>query len=510
VALFGLLEPSSMVANTVRNVSEQLNSSIAIRADIAEALNDVDRIDVSEFVDLEASNIKQVKKKVRPAFERSARNFMDDEPEIVFVAEYIVEGELLGSLLVWEKYRDATHYEIFKRNLFSQDPSFDRILFLDKTSLEEERKRLIPYIREDLGFEDINEEDFLIFFDHRVKEDRIYEYKIKATRVPTRPADVDYDLAMESQDLLTSITISDTSTASMFDFAGSTLQSEDLAWVFALLNENIKFFGRMGAERSLPEMMVKLGADSGSGEIDVLIPRNMEDLLSIVSESVALFGVREAFGHIADVMGGITKEFRCSLIDAIDETRNVFSYDRFRMVITHQLPVFQLLLDLSESESVRDKKALSQLPVSLPTNTGSEVVNSLDGLSKVFKFVNDSLLVALYSQDQENFEKIREIIEEIAASQDLDTDPVDEASDEIREEESDVAETVTVSVDSAEGTTTASAPAQVPASYLGVSDGSTSAPTAPSTNTATASGAASGGAAAPTARSFGTPLIMVR
>jgi hypothetical protein len=496
MTIFSSLSANSIIGKVVQSaeVAVRDNFENLLRERIDE--EDVDRIDVSEFLGLEASNIKQVRKRIRHGFERRAKNFMNDEPEIVFVAEYIVEGEFLGALLVWEKYFDATHYEIFKRNVFSQDPEFDRILFLDKANLEEERARLIPYIKEDLGFEDINEEDFLIFFDHRAKEDRIYEYKVKATRVPIDAKDVDYDLAMESQDLLTTITISDTSTAGMFDFAGATLGSEDLAWVFALLNENVKFFGRQSSDKSLPEMMASLGGASESGEYNLLVPRNMGDLLSIISESVALFGIRKAFGHIADVMGGLTKEFRCTLVDALDETRNVFSYDRFRTVITHQLPVFQLLLNLSESGSKRDKRALSQLPITLPSNTGSEEINSLDGLSKVFKFVNDSLLVALYSQDEENFAKIKQIIEDIAVSQGLETDPVDDAVGEIRDEEADEASTTTVSVDAAEGSVGSSDSEQSSVDYLGVSDGSTAPPPSAASNTAQASSTSDRGAAA--------------
>lgn len=397
---------------------------------------DAERIDVAEFLDFEISNIQEAEKITRPNFERHAKNFIGGEPEVIFVSEYIVEDQFAGSLLVWEKYLDATHYEIFKRNIFSQNSEFERILFLDKASLEEEKNRLVTYVRDILGFSELDENEIMIFLDHRVKEDRIYEYKVRATRIPQQPSDIDYDLALESKDLLTPIPLTDTSTVTLSDFAGVTLGSEDMSWILSLVNENVRHFGRGAVEKSLVEL-IQQKQEPIDGEFPLVMPKNIGDLLKIISESIALFGVRESFGHVVDVMGGLTKEFRCAFIDAIDETRDVFSYDRFKLVISAQLPVFELLLNLSESASRRDKRALSSLSIVIPTNKGSEALTSVDGLSKIFKFVNDSLIAVLYSQDKETFTKLQEIIEAIRIDQGLEEEPVEEATREILQEEED-------------------------------------------------------------------------
>lgn len=493
---FSFLNSTIDLAKVVQKVQTSIHEAAQAKQPVVQGIRNaqaveaskirgVERTDVTEFIDLGVSSVEQAEKRTSPAFERAAKNFVNDEPELIFVAEYVVEDESVGSLLVWERYRDATHYEVFKKNLFSQSARYERILFLDNTSLDEEKERLLPYIKDTLGFTDMDEENIFIFLDHKVKDDRIYEYKVKATRVPQKVSEIDFDLCLESQGLMTNIPMNETSTNTVFGFAGKTLQSEGLAWVIALLNEDASFFGKFAATNSLSSVISKSAAirDESlfiSGSFPILVPRNMQDLLILISESINLFGIRETFGHMVDVIGGLSKEFRCSFIDAFDETRNVFSYDRFKRVIIHQLPVFQLLLNLSESKSTKDRKALSQLAITLPKNKGSETITSVDGLSKVMKFVNDVLIIVLYSQD--NFDKIKEIIGEIAITQELEVDPLEDATDEVREEEADEVNTSETGGPKSRGDTTsvsvAAAPENTPANSLGVSSGTTAGPKA--------------------------------
>lgn len=413
--------------------SMRISAAAGTVAAEAERLLDQDpRADVSEFLDVERSDIVGVKKVVRPHFEDLGKQIMNSEPEIIFVSEYIVNDEFAGALLVWEKSVTISHYEVFKRNLFSQRPKFERILFLSSRFISEETKELFPYVRDVLGFSELREEDIMIFLDHKVKKDRIYEYKIQATRVPAQPQDVDYDLALESRNLTTSIGLPVSSSSNLFEFSGATLGSEDLAWVLSLMNEEIRFFGRSPSESPLSALLSE--TREFNNEYKLEMPKDIGHLTKAISESISLFGVRESFAHIADVLGGLSKEFKCAFVDAIDETRDVFSYDRFKIVIASQLPVFNLLLSLSESPSLKDKLSLSQLSIIMPTNKGSEELTSIDGLSKVFKFVNDSLIATLYSQDKLTFKKLQKIVLEIEAERAAEEDPIEIATQEVAQE----------------------------------------------------------------------------
>src|SRR3990167_8045388 len=116
----------------------------------------------------------------------SSGNFVDLEPKILFITEYIVSDEYVGLLIVWEKYFNATHYEVFKRNVFGFKSNFERILFLDSNSLSEERAHYMDYINNVLGFSSVSESDVYVVLDTFVKQDRIYEYKSVQNNINVR------------------------------------------------------------------------------------------------------------------------------------------------------------------------------------------------------------------------------------------------------------------------------------------------------------------------------------
>src|SRR5690606_6210180 len=110
----------------------------------------------------------------------------------------------------------------------NKEEDFERILFLDRLSLQEETKEYIPYVRDILGFKDINFDDVFIIMDPFVKVDRIYEYNIAAARVPSNAMQIDYDLILETKGLLNSTTLSSFSNATLFSWAGTLLGSKQL------------------------------------------------------------------------------------------------------------------------------------------------------------------------------------------------------------------------------------------------------------------------------------------
>ena len=139
------------------------------------------------------SSVKPSEKKIiNENFEKIAKKFVGGNPDILFIADYIVENELLGSLLVIDRYFDATHYEFYKRNVFNKESKFERILFLDFENLEQETSKYMSYINDVLGFKELQKSQIFVIFDHLVKKDRIYEYNVKAARVPKNVSEVDY------------------------------------------------------------------------------------------------------------------------------------------------------------------------------------------------------------------------------------------------------------------------------------------------------------------------------
>lgn len=146
-----------------------------------------------------------VTKAVLADFEKTAQNFSQTSPQILNLIEYVVDGVFVGVLIVWKKFLNSTHYELFKKNLFREYANYERILFLDTVSLTAETDRFYQYVK-DLGFV-LNKSDIYIVLDTLVKDDRIYEYKIKANYLPSKVTEIDYDFILESKNLLQKVSV---------------------------------------------------------------------------------------------------------------------------------------------------------------------------------------------------------------------------------------------------------------------------------------------------------------
>lgn len=362
---------------------------------------------VDKFEIFETQGLEGLEKKVDEVFERRSREYINSAPEILFVAEYRLEDQLVGALLCFKKFRHSTHYEVFKKNLFKPNSKFQRILFLHRKDLKEETENFVPYIRDVLGFTDINFDDVYIILDTQIKNDRIYEYKVSAAKVPSLAEKVDYDLILESKDLLNQSTISDSSNATLFSWSGVVLGSNDLAWVLSVVNEGITFFGRAAAEQSLRGLIFKPKVVVGG--VEVLIPKNINDVLYIIQNSVSLLGARNTVEHIVNVLGGLPSEFVEPLLSSVDEDANTFSYESFRELLKTTTPVFQLVLEIAETQDTEALDQLSQMSISLPMNEGTESLTTILGLSNVFKFINDTFISVTYSQENSSFQKLTEI-----------------------------------------------------------------------------------------------------
>jgi hypothetical protein len=339
--------------------------------------------------------------------DRAAEKFAGNEPEILFVSEYIVNDQHCGALLVWEKYYDATHYEVFKRNLFQAGSDFERILFLDVASLEEERNYFIGYIKNTLGFGELNADDIYIILDDMTKEDRIYEYKVIATMVPKSSFEVEYDLSLRSQNLLNKVELSPDSKSTLMDFAGINLGSEDLAWAISLVNPELKYFGRNALEKPIVSF---LKPSVNSNDLFVYIPQNINHIMDLFKECISLFSMIDSISDLVAAIGGLPTEFRDSLLESIDEKKNVFSYEHFKESIRHKIPVFDLFLDIIQTKDANAIKKLSELDILIPSDRGSQSITSMEGLSKVFSFVDNMLISLMYAQETGTFSKIQEII----------------------------------------------------------------------------------------------------
>jgi hypothetical protein len=401
-------------------------------------------IDTSRFLgnfDEAAKRISDIIKARKQQYERFAKTYIANEPEILFTIEYIVENKFMGCLLVWEKYEDSTHYEVYKKNLFKSGAEFERVLFLGEGALKAERGEYISYLRDQIGMTELEEDNIFIFHDDKAKEDRIYEYKIAASRVPKKAEEVDYDMILESKNLLSPMDVVPNPDVTLFSFAGSSLGSVDLAWLLALCNDTAYFFGKRPSTLSLTNFLEPTNTENPADffirgivpQYNIMVPTNINDFLTIFKDSVSLFGVKDTLNHLVDAIGGLNGIFMESFSEAIDEERSVFSYDKFKIEVKRRVPVFKMLLDIAQSGDEGAINQLSALSITMPSNRGSSPLTSIDEFSKIFKFVNEVFLMVSYSQEGSTFNQIQQIIERenIVSSAD---DAVEIATNEIRED----------------------------------------------------------------------------
>ena len=407
----------------LKDNEEAINAQVSVFQEYSEL--------VDKFEKFKTDGLDGLEKVVNSDFERAAKNFTADEVEVIFTADYIIEDQFIGALVCFESYKNATHYEIFKRNLFQAGSDFERVIYLDSENLREETKNYMSYVQNTLGLTQLQENKIFIVLDDIVKQDRIYEYKIGAARVPQRADEVDYDLILESKGLMTSTSISNTSDIDLFTYAGTLLGSKDLAWVLCVANENIPFFGRLPSEVSLRNI-IEDPESSGPFSFKVFMPKNVNDILCISKQSISLLGLRLTFLHLVRLLGGLPEEFLSSVEFALDENTHLFSYSAFRENLKSAAPIFQLVLEISETQDVDALEELSKLSVSLPGNAGSENVTTILGLSRVLKFINDVYISVIYSQEKDSFQKIKEIRALVEINRERE-DPIEEATREMSE-----------------------------------------------------------------------------
>jgi hypothetical protein len=388
-------------------------------ADVAAAEQQENNQVINEFAGY-VDTFSQVKKSlpgarkyVASVFERSAREYVEDEPHVIFVSEYFVDEEFVGLLVCFEQYRNSTHYEVFKRNVFGKNANFRRILFLDSPSLEKELDDFLPYVHEALGLGALDREDVFIILDTNVQQDRIYEYTVSADKVPTDAREVDYDLILELEDKLVETDFVGNRT--LFSYSKDVLEptNGDFAWLIALVNEFVTFFGRATATQPLSQRLGDRGRAFSAVELDdpsagykIFVPKAFEDVLNIYRESVNLFGVERTFSLLLNRLGGLPGQFSGVARRSLDEESGLFSYDSFRSQIESIVPVVKLITEIVETGDPDALNEVEQAGAILPMNEGTENVTTILGLTNVINYMNNMFLTVTNAQDNATFERL--------------------------------------------------------------------------------------------------------
>jgi hypothetical protein len=337
-------------------------------------------------------NLTGVSKLNLVSFEQTSADFARNKPTVYFVVDYIIDGKKIGNLIVFKKYKTATHYEVFKRNIFTEISSFQRTLFLDTTDLLTETKQFAIYLGEHLGFTGVADGSYYCIMDPLIKDDRIYEYKIKASKIPQSATEVDYDFILESKGLVQFSKIDSITKSGLNNFTVVNLGSQQLSWIIALLNRSLNFFSVNTILNSLIDILPPNSS--------LAIPTNISHIKNIFNDSVSLFGIDSTLNQIISLLGGLTTDFRNSFNESLNNIAKTFSYSTFVSSARKKVPAFNLFLSISEHAGNADALTrLSQLSIQIPNKVGTETYTTIEGLSNIFYFIQSIIFVIVRAQD---------------------------------------------------------------------------------------------------------------
>lgn len=352
-------------------------------------------------------------------------SFVSRSPKILFTCDYIIDGILIGSLIVWKEDYYATHYEIYKKNAFKED-KFKRICFLNDRALKKERKYYEDYIVNDLGFDELNFNSVRVFLDTEVKKDRIYEYQIRADRVPRDVQGINFEFILKSNDKTKDIVVNRSSQITLKQMSRNIYGTDVLSWIVALTNLKVDFFGLQSDRVPLVDYV-----DFEGQSFTVLAPRNTDDIFRIYSESISLFGFRDTLMKIINYMGGLPDDIQEIVNNSINDKDQVFSFDAFKNGYALNNFVFSDLRDVFASRNPLSPIALpSGKVLFLPKNQGTTSVASLSDLTEVVNFINNTYVATLYASEPEALSVIQKLK---AESQVAEPTPVEKATQELED-----------------------------------------------------------------------------
>lgn len=405
--IVGVFSPSTPIKNTITYAAPAAKPITVEQPpplDVSLDVNILKRVPLPpppvEFPKLPIYNLSGISKVNLSTFEQASADFARNKPIVSFIVDYIVDGIKIGNLLVFKKYKSATHYEIFKRNIFTEISSFQRILFLDSTDLSSETSAFSTYLNKNVGLTD----EYFAIMDPLIKDDRIYEYKVVASRVPQNYTEVDYDYILESKKLVLSYRIDSINKNTLNDFSIVNLGSGQLSWIIALLNRNLNLFDVHTVINSLESI---LGSNA-----QVVVPKDINHIKNIFNDSVSLFGIENTLTQILNLLGGLTPDFRNSFNESLNNISKTFSYNTFISSARKKVPAFNLLLSISEhANNAGALSRLSQLSISVPIIVGTETYSTIEGLTNIFSFMQNVIFVIVRVQD--NSDELQIILDDL-------------------------------------------------------------------------------------------------
>jgi hypothetical protein len=301
---------------------------------------------------------------------------------------------------------EATHYEVYRKNHASPNSGYKKIGMNTYGQLIEERDRglgkgLLPYVREVLKMDNVNDSSLLYFLDTNIEADAIYSYKIIAIRVCENEM-VDYAYAIRSAGFLDSIPIQQLGSHQsnrLVNMSSKLYGDPRFRWMISLVNRNVDYFGNRDARTTSPPT---------TSPEDTLLNyvNNVSHLNRMIKESVSKFGAYKTYIHLFKQLGGLNQ----TIFNILQGTRdnavitdgaNSFDFTKFKKKVSEEYAIFDITLKaLNVADSQEVVERVFGVGVNFPPQEGSVNIGDILGATQMFDFIERIFHLLLIAEDR--------------------------------------------------------------------------------------------------------------
>lgn len=242
----------------------------------------------------------------------SKLDFSNRKPYLLFTADIIEDGKKDGTIVCWQKMRDASGFSISKRDVFLET-DFPEITFSHSRILEETAKLKLKndFMQLIMMYDWLGQDDYLAFVDNSTHGDTLYSYAVSGLQKKA-PSNMSlFDVKS------TALLLSDEQTLSLKTLVseGMTPYSalsqllygdESYGWIVA--GCNVLSSRRIGDQIDKTRTLTLIGSN-----IDVIllavqngkfvIPSSVFDVQTLVESAIQSYGISQVLLSILDGTG---------------------------------------------------------------------------------------------------------------------------------------------------------------------------------------------------------------
>ena len=243
----------------------------------------------------------------------SKLSFKRRKVEVVFTSDFVVDGELRGSIVGWRRVTDAVGYIVTRKNIFTGE---ERVFTLDNEGLDEAFDSFFDYVLKWVAgfYSGIDMGSLYFFVDGTIERDSYYSYTVKGYRNVKRSSDSIFSTptTAKSMSLQSRVYVNRDlqelqATISPWPIISFQLLG-DRSFDWILAGVNVRASIDRGDPRSVTRRLSYTSATMGFlfAQMDVglfVVPNDVNEVVKNVKQSLSQFGPMSTITEILDETG---------------------------------------------------------------------------------------------------------------------------------------------------------------------------------------------------------------